>query len=74
MPRCQSCGEPIVFGVTQHGRLMPLNAIPSPAGTIVLDADERVRVVGPDPTDLRLRYVSHFATCPAAAQWRGRSR
>lgn len=44
--RCQSCGGPIVWTLTDTGAKMPLN---------------------PDG-------VSHYATCPQAKQWSGKTR
>lgn len=45
--RCQSCGDPIIWTLTETGAKMPIN-----------------------PAD----GVSHYATCPQAKQWSGKSR
>jgi hypothetical protein len=76
--RCRSCKKPIIWAVTTKGRRMPLDPEPVENGNLIL----RHRMSGL-PTALYLthgadvelqpdekRYVSHFATCPYAAQHR----
>lgn len=66
MAACRSCGAPIVWAKTAAGKAMPLDAasvlvmVPrAPTGT----ADEVV-------VDAVRGHLSHFATCPHAAQHR----
>lgn len=66
---CSSCGKSVLWVATQRGKTMPVNAAPDPAGNIVIKGEETIVVatgqMAPWP-----RYVSHFATCPAAAKHR----
>lgn len=71
---CRSCGAAIVWTVTDAGKRMPVDVIPRewPTGRIVL------RVLGSVVQSSVARerpeegncYVSHYATCPQAANWR----
>lgn len=79
---CRSCRAPIVWATTEQGKSMPIDAGPVDNGNVYyLDqksSPPRVRVLaGPQPTLEEdadsadgLRYLSHFATCPQADQWR----
>lgn len=61
MDKCKSCGADIVWKKTQAGKPVPLN----PPEKRFIDQDGgRVYVMLVDT------YVSHFATCPNAAQHR----
>lgn len=53
---CKSCGQPIIFLATTRGNTMPVNA----------------ETVKPGETryDMNKGHVSHFATCPKAAEHR----
>lgn len=53
---CRSCGKPIVFIATPAGKQLPCDA---PVLSVVTDAGEVVRGRAP-----------HWASCPAAAEWR----
>jgi hypothetical protein len=70
---CKSCGAEVLWARTRKGRRMPLDAEPSPDGNIRL-ADGVAEVVGEDQRggneDL---FLSHFVTCPQAAQHRSRA-
>jgi hypothetical protein len=71
---CRGCGADILWAKSARGSAIPLDAEPGPSGTMVLEGDGPVAVnVGP-PTlfDRRPRYVSHFSTCPQAAEFRRR--
>jgi len=66
---CRSCGAPIVWVVMfPSGKRMPLDAKPL-HGLIRVEpgAPATGHMRGKDAEDL---YVSHFATCPNAAQHR----
>ena len=70
MSACKLCGADIIFVRTKLGALMPLDAEPSPDGTVELikdeDGDVAAVVTGNltlfDPEGAR-RYVPHWATC-----------
>lgn len=75
---CSSCGAPVLWVVTEGGKRMPLDPDPSEAGNVVpLRTRDglRARVLSgssPEPPAGTPRHVSHFVTCPAAAQYRRR--
>lgn len=79
---CRSCGASIAFVLTTGGKRMPIDVEPSDKGTLFVFAplptvalsaesvtarSERAELAR---TQGRERYVSHFATCPQAAQHR----
>lgn len=66
---CKSCRKPIRWVVTANGKRMPIDPAPSTDGNLVLD-DRGVAHFDWRPG--RAKYVSHFATCPNAAQHRRR--
>jgi hypothetical protein len=73
---CRSCGAPILWVLTTHGKRMPLDAEPDPAGNVSLD-QHRVATVhtGGSLAFLAVvneRWMPHHATCPQADQWRKR--
>lgn len=77
---CRSCGAAILWATSPTGKRIPLDANPHPDGTVQLDAAvarvlkdaelHYARSVAVGPT----LYLSHFATCPDAKQWRGHDR
>ncbi len=77
MSRCASCGTEIVWVRTDKGKRMPVDAEPSPDGNIFPVDDDGMRngvtvvVLGQpsldDPDEL---WISHFATCDQADEWR----
>jgi hypothetical protein len=73
--QCKSCKRPIIWAVTEKDRRIPLDPEPVANGNILLQtrgnfllpiAQVRFAV----QLDQPLRYQSHFATCPNAAQHR----
>ncbi len=51
-----------------RGKMMPIETVPSPAGSVWLDVMRVAHVVGklqPAPPGQKM-YVAHFATCPGA--------
>lgn len=72
--RCRSCDALIVWAMFASGRLMPLDAERVKGGRIVLvpssKSTPRAEMLPPDPD--AVRYVSHFASCPNAAEHRKR--
>jgi len=67
--KCTSCGDPVIWVELTSGKRHPLNAeIVESDGTKLLYVDE---LTGFKKLPAgRKGYVSHFATCPHAAQWR----
>jgi hypothetical protein len=80
--QCNSCNADIIWARSLHGRAMPVDAEPSPAGTVlvatrqgivratVYTADDAARFLRPE--QIRELRTSHFATCPDADTWRKR--
>ena len=74
MSTCRKCPAQVLF--VRSGKnpkqWLPLNAEPTPEGTIVIRDDGHGYVVAPmvDVDPFQLRYTSHFATCPQAATFR----
>jgi hypothetical protein len=73
---CRSCGAAVVWLVNvQTGRPAPIDEQPDPVGNLVRVGEGEYEHAGPaNLLDDRPRYVSHFATCPAADEWRGKRR
>lgn len=73
MPACRSCGGDIFWCVTENQRRMPVDREPRVDGNLAIignrDGAPMVKYV-----DVRVgapeRYVSHFATCGDADEWR----
>jgi hypothetical protein len=77
MPTCRSCGAEILWAETERGKRMPVDKEPVADGNLGLfylgDQDEpqiRPLDAAPQLFDTEVRYVSHFATCPDAAEHR----
>jgi hypothetical protein len=72
---CRSCQARITWLETAGGKKLPVDEDPTPEGNIVvvgtiahvLGKMEMAKLATGTP-----RYVSHFATCPQAGEWRGR--
>lgn len=81
MSRCKACGQEIIWIKTKAGKAMPCDPqkIPyttePPGGekgkTLVLP-DGRIATGSLDLESDKYGYISHFATCPAAEQFRRR--
>jgi hypothetical protein len=73
---CRSCRARIVWAVTEAGRRIPLDAEASPTGNLaqveaLADGTPVVAFLDPEaPEPEAGRYLSHFATCPNAKEWR----
>lgn len=74
--QCRTCPGQIIWAVTERGKDMPVDAEPSPEGTVLLEQEGARLVARVLPAhrafgrkDLR---KSHFASCPDAAKWRRR--
>jgi hypothetical protein len=82
--KCRTCGASIFWVATAAGKLMPVEAQPSPDGNVLVDdlgggLVWRATVLGPGELELvklaepdRPRYLSHFATCAHAELHRRR--
>jgi hypothetical protein len=72
--RCKSCRAQILWVVTVAGKVMPVDPEPAAAGNVqLLETGCRVLSAGAleDARSLGLPlHLSHFATCPTAAQHR----
>lgn len=71
--RCRSCGSPVVWATTSvGGKKIPIDPDPVSTGnlTITRDAGRGVLAHTAAAGSPVPRYVSHFATCPNAAQHR----
>ena len=67
MSKCRSCGADIVWAKTTKGKAIPLDPAPVEGGNIYLSADDVALVTTPGERPL---HVSHFTTCPQAAEHR----
>jgi hypothetical protein len=73
--QCKTCAAPIFWvEIVSTGKRMPVNAQPSPRGTVVLRDGRDAEVLGPIAASeyKGMKYESHFATCPQAKSWRRR--
>jgi hypothetical protein len=68
---CRSCGAPITWARTTSGKPIPLDPEPVDRGNLEVE-DGVARPVLIEAG--KLRYVTHFATCPNAPQHRNRGR
>jgi hypothetical protein len=68
---CRSCGAPIRWAITDHGNRIPLDPEPAEVGNLILvQRDGQLHAAHAVPGT----HVSHYATCPQAAEWRKRGR
>lgn len=73
MSQCRSCGAPVIWlqPMTESGKRMPVDAEPRADGNVsIIELDgvqyhHTRQLWDPGPF-----YVSHFATCPDAEEWR----
>lgn len=71
---CDGCHALIIFALTTNGKPAPYDSEPTPSGRNVFQADGYMRALKKDeaPPAGTPRYVSHWATCPAAKAFRER--
>ena len=78
MSKCKSCGAKIIWLPTIGGKSMPCDPEPIPyredslGSMMIVTNDGRVVRAKIDASSETVGYVSHFATCPDAEEWRGR--
>lgn len=60
---CKGCGAEIRWVISENGKRMPLDAKPEKRFVILVDSYHEV-------VRLEDTYVSHFATCPKAKEFR----
>lgn len=69
--KCRSCGAEVRWVTTESGKHMPVDALPSAVGNIVLADDVAIVLRQGQPRlDGEPLYTSHFATCEHAEKWR----
>lgn len=77
--RCSSCNARIIWTETVYGRRMPIDAAPVEDGNLRLELraerNGNTIIAHYDQaslfnSDAWSRYVSHFATCKNAKEWR----
>jgi hypothetical protein len=70
---CKSCGAPIVWAfVPRTGRRMPVDADPVDDGNVILTRPSTSMAEAHVVAKGAGTHVSHFATCPQAAEHRRR--
>jgi hypothetical protein len=75
MSKCRSCGAEIEWAEWEDSRkAVPLDVGTSPNGNLAVANGKVHRYAEQDRRLARDRRVSHFSTCPDAADWRGRAR
>jgi hypothetical protein len=71
---CKGCGKPVIWATTANLRPMPVDPEPAAEGNVVLmrlGLGVRAEVItNPGRLFGRRTYVSHFVTCPKAAEFR----
>jgi arginine repressor len=80
MSACRSCGAEVIFVPSaKTGKPMILDAKPEKRVVLVRSNDQQVIYrATPGSADPAARvidtYIDHHATCPQAAEWKGRRR
>jgi hypothetical protein len=80
--KCRSCGAPLRWAEHfETGKRMPLDPLPAEDGNVrIVDWSDKpglslpiIAVGASSPPGITpYRYMSHFATCPDAVDWRKR--
>jgi hypothetical protein len=65
--KCRGCGKPMIWAKTETGSTIPLDA-KAPVYDVKMADEEAVAI------RLEHAHVSHFATCPKAAQFAGKGK
>lgn len=73
---CRTCGAAVVWLRHTHtGKPAPIDAVPNPAGNVVIHLDRGVYENVPADEREALRdwlHTNHFQTCPSADFWKKR--
>lgn len=64
MTTCKGCGAEIAWSKTERGKAVPLNRPPEKRFIMFVKSD------GTEYVKLVETWVSHFVTCPQAAEFR----
>lgn len=74
MTRCERCGAEMFFAESAaSGRRIPIDKDPVPGGNLAIGAEgTRLTALYVTPEPGTIRYVSHFATCKFAKEFRKR--
>jgi hypothetical protein len=77
MSRCRSCGASITWAKTVNGKNMPLDELPDPDGTWLVDQDGVCHYLkGVEAAEAAASgeslHVCHWSTCPDADRHRRR--
>jgi hypothetical protein len=67
---CKACGAPMIWVRTAKGKMMPLDAEPTPDGTWGIGEDGVAYHQEPSDLFAGMLRKSHYATCPAASLFR----
>jgi hypothetical protein len=70
--KCFGCGANIFFASTTNGKSIPIDELPCEDGNLVIQKldGEAFATMAKLMPNARVRYKSHFATCPNAANFR----
>jgi hypothetical protein len=77
MSECRTCGAPILWAKTERGKNIPLDPEPREDGNLAVASvpggflARSITSSAPALLTGLPRHVSHFVTCPQAAQHRG---
>lgn len=77
MATCRKCPGQIRFCKTADGNWMPIDVEPNADGNLVMDGEDDAGCTMVRSVDLftpadAVRFMPHWATCPAAAEFRGK--
>lgn len=81
MPFCRSCDAVVFWAKTEAGKSIPLDHAPTVSGNVVLSpvggGARLARVIAGEElqawrSEGKTLYISHFATCPSAADWKSK--
>lgn len=77
--QCSTCAAPIIWATTERSlKPMPVDAEPSPAGSVQLIPREGrtplARVIPAKDRFAKRLHTSHFVTCPDADRHRSRAK
>lgn len=72
--RCASCRAEILWRAHERtGKLAPIDIAPVAHGNVILIPGNRY-ALDPRGAARTLHYISHYATCPQAPEWRKKAK